>query len=149
MAPKSMDLLLNTILGGALIRSRDVVCLSQAACIQSKYRSPAVPNKSFLLKELATFVWFAGLSSVDNILLIDDSPTKNLLNNEHNVVFPRTFCGEANDTYLNEHLLPWLLGLFKSNEAVPNYVKENPAFGGQCPVTLLSREGNLILMGAM
>jgi hypothetical protein len=118
-------------------------------CRSSTYRAPTAPNKPFFLKELASFARFAGLTSLDNILLIDDSPSKNLLNDEHSAIFPKAFRGELDDTYLHVHLMPWLDGLFKSNAAVPDYVRKNPLFGGQSPLTPLSREGYLILQGAL
>lgn len=140
---------MNIVLDGASFSAANVVTLSQAACTQSSYRAPTAPNKPIFLKELQTFANFAGLSALENILLIDDSPIKNLLNDAHSAVFPRPYRGESDDSYLHEHLMPWLDGLFKSNEAVPQYVKHHPLFGGQCAMDPVSREGFLVLKGTM
>ena len=68
VTPKNLVRLLDIVLEGSSFSARDVVTLSQAACRQSLYRPPTVPNKLFVLKELAMFANFAGLSSLENIL---------------------------------------------------------------------------------
>ena len=64
-------------------------------------------------------------------------------------VFPKSWCGDTRDTFLDMHLRPWLERLFKLNEAVPMFVKNNPLFSGQSLMDALSREGFNILKGTM
>lgn len=51
------------------------------------------------LKDLASFARSAGLPYVENVLLIDDSPSKNLLNDMHNTVHPESWSGDDNDNF--------------------------------------------------
>lgn len=51
------------------------------------------------LKDLANFARSAGLPYVENVLLIDDSPSKNLLNDTHNTVHPESWSGDDNDNF--------------------------------------------------
>jgi len=55
-----------------------------------------------------------GLTSEEDILLVDDNPVKNLPNHPHNAIFPQSWCGDKRDNYLDGHLRPWLDGLFHS-----------------------------------
>ena len=126
-----------------------MIALSQEKCVQSHYRSPTAPSKSVFMKELATFANIAGLFSLDDILLIDDSPLKNLMNDSYSAVFPPSFRGDENDSYLLDTLLPWLDGLFKSNEAVAQYVQNHALFGSQSLVDPMSGEGYAVLQGTM
>ena len=115
---KNLERLLDVLLEDVNFSARDVIALWQEKCVQSLYRSPNALSKPFSLRELATFANIAGLSSLDDILLIYDSPLKNLMNDSHSAVFPPTFRGDLNDSYLLDTLLPWLDGLFKPNKAV-------------------------------
>jgi len=99
------------------------------------------------LKNLATLVEIGEAKSLQDVLLVDDSPVKNLLNHVNNVVYPPTYSGESGDTFLSRRLQPWLEGLFASNEAVTDYVKANPLRGGQRPMDPLSFEAIRILRG--
>jgi len=105
-----------------------------------------MPNKPIFLKDLAEFVHFVGLSSLEYILLIDDNPFKNLMNDLHSVVFPQPFFDDIQDNYFKLHLVPKLNGLFKSSEAVLNYVKSDLLYGGQSSMDPLSKEGYLVLL---
>ena len=89
------------------------------------------------------------MEDISENVLIDDSPLKNLMNDSYSAVFPPTFRGDENDSYLLDTLLPWLDGLFKSNEAVAQYVQNHALFGGQSPVDPMSGEGYAILQGTV
>jgi len=101
-----MDLLFNNVLVDASFGPQDIMCLTQVACTESTYTAPIVLNRSVFLKELVEFVHFVGLSSLENILLIDDSLFKNLMNDPHYVGFPPPFFGDLDDNYLKLHLVP-------------------------------------------
>lgn len=125
-----MDNLLDILFVGCSFSRREVICLAQCACTKSMYKASTTPNKPVFLKDLTTFAHVASLSSFENILLIDDNPQKNLLNDLHNDVFPQSYRGELNDNYLQMQLMSWLNGLMLSNEVVPEYVRNNPLPGG-------------------
>ena len=144
-----MDKMLNTLFADTSFGPRDVTCFTQAACTKSTYRAPSAPDKPITLKNLSAYACIAGLSCVEDVLLIDDNPVKNLSNDPHNTIFPRSWCSNTLDTFLDAHLHPRLERLFKSNEAVPMFVKNNPLFSGQSPMDVLSREAFNILKGTM
>ena len=144
-----MDKMLNTLFGDTLFGPRDVTCLTQATCTKSTYRASSALDKPIFLKDLSAYARIAGLSCIEDVLLIDDSLVKNLNNSPHNTIFPRSWCGDQHDIFLDVHLLPWLQRLFKSNEVVLMFVKNNPLFSDQSPMDALSREAFNILKGTM
>ena len=139
--------LLRTVLSGTGVGPKEVTYFSQLDCTQLSYQNPGKKEKPFFLKDLATLVEMREIESTDYILLIDDSPLKNLLNNPYNAIHPKTWSGEANDSFLNAFLRPWLDGLLSSNRAVPEYVKANPLCGCQIPKERLGQLACNILKG--
>jgi hypothetical protein len=96
---------------------------------------------------LTKFCEFAKLDSVDNVLLVDDTPLKNLMNEPYSIVHPSSWNGNGNDIYLKKNLRPRLEGLLRSNEAVCVYVKANPLIGGSLSEEKLSSLALNILRG--
>ena len=144
-----MDKMLNTLLTDTSFGPGDVTYLTQATCTKSTYRAPGALDKPIFLKDLSAYVHIVGLSCVEDVLLIDDNPIKNLSNDPHNTVFPRSWCGDTRDTFLDMRLCPWLQRPFKSNEVVSMFVKNNPLFSCQSLMDALSREAFNILKGTM
>jgi hypothetical protein len=63
-------------------------------------------------KEL--FCGFEGRYAKDNIIIVDDSPPKHVLNPSENVILPETWTfvsANKKDAYLMDTLLPWILQL--------------------------------------
>ncbi len=78
-------------------------------------------EKDLFLKTLQKHLFssFQNRYTVDNTIVIDDSPVKHILNPPENIILPETWAfagaGQA-DTYLMDTLLPWLLQLHKNRE---------------------------------
>ena len=68
--------------------------------------------------------------TADNTLLVDDSPTKSVLNPPGTVVFPDTWTGQRNDTFLVNELGPYLRRLVRHPGSVPDFVLSNPFGNG-------------------
>lgn len=144
-AERNMRPLLRTILSCTSVSYGEVTYFSQAECTFSSYKNPSQPNKPYFLKDLGTLHRMDEIDSVDNALMIDDSPVKNLLNDPYNAVHPETWSGDTSDIFLGTCLRPWLDGLFESNEAVPVYVKAVPLLGCQLPEERLGRLAKNVL----
>lgn len=147
MTKRNVISTLDNLLASASFKAKDVTLLSQEECTMSSYRDPANPDKPFFLKDLKTLAKLLELNSLDAVVLVDDSPLKNLMNDRHSAIFPRTWQGDMRDMFLLGVLVPWLADLFKSNDPVPKHVQNNPLFHGQSPVDPLGGLGNLILEG--
>ena len=104
-------------------------------------------HKPFFLKNLSIFTKLLGLETVEDVLLVDDSSQKNLLNNVHSAVHPPTWFDDDMDRFITMHLQLWLEGLFRSNEVVTEYVKRAPFPGGQVPEDRMSDLAIKILRG--
>ena len=91
------------------------------------------PEKPIFLKNLNVFAKLLGLETVEDVLLVDDSPQKNLFNDIHSVVHPPTWSGDDEDRFIIMQLQPWLEDLFRSCEVVTEYVKQVPLLGDQLP----------------
>ena len=135
------------VLQGISIKRSDVLVLTQDDCDKSSYKNLENPKKPFFLKDLTKFCEFAKLDFVDNVLLVDDTPLKNLMNESYSAIHPSTSNGDGNDIYLKKNFRPWLEGLLRSNEAVCVYVKANPLIGGSLPEERLSSLALKILQG--
>ena len=65
------------------------------------------------------FFSFGGRYFVDNIIVVDDSLVKHILNPSENIILPKTWifvrAGQA-DTYFMDTLLPWILQLHVNRE---------------------------------
>ena len=70
-------------------------------------------HKDIFLKTLSKglFTKFNGKFRKKNMIIIDDSPVKHILNDSENVLFPLPWSSDGagqNDTFLMDKLLPWL-----------------------------------------
>ncbi|KAG0572658.1 hypothetical protein KC19_VG114400 [Ceratodon purpureus] len=148
IAPRNIPQNLHVVLQGTSLQLPDVQVLSQNDCIRLSYVESSKPDKPFCLKDLRVFAKLLVLESVEEVLLVDDSPQKNLLNDPHNAVHPPTWSGDGDDRFLTMTLKPWLEGLFRSGEAVPEYVKLALLPFGQFPMDRSSDLALKILRGA-
>jgi hypothetical protein len=149
IAARNIPQTLPVVLQGTSFKLPDVQVLSQNNCTRSSYVESSKPDKPFFLKDLRVFAKLLVLESVEEVLLVDDSPQKNLLNDPHNAVHPPTWSGDDNDRFLTMTLKPWLEGLFKSGEVVTDYVKRVPLPFGQLPMDRSSDLALKILRGAV
>ena len=92
------------------------------------------PEKPIFLKNLKVYAKLLGLETVEDVLLVDDGPKKNLLNDVHRAIHPPTWSSDDEDRFITMQLQPWLEGLFTSSVAVTDYVKRVPFPGGQLPI---------------
>lgn len=139
--------MVDAVLEGTILKRDHVVVLSQRDCTRSSYVESSNPHKPFFLKNLKVFADLLGLETVEGVLLVDDSPQKNLLNDVHSAVHPPTWSGDDGDRFITMHLQPWMEGLFRSNEVVTEYVKRVPLPGGQVPEDRMSDLAVKILRG--
>ena len=71
-------------------------------------------------------------ATVENTLLIDDSPYKNVRNNMWNVVHPSPFHSSTEPVgmaWFHHQMIPWLRGLKHSGQTVPRFCEANQGFG--------------------
>ena len=113
----------------------------QSWCDECLYRDPADPTRQYWLKRLARLLGHShGLledgATVENTLLIDDTPYKNIKNSPFSAVHPPTCTQYSERSFRNgkqpfliEVLQPFLQGLKDSNLAVPAYCEQNHKVG--------------------
>ena len=107
----------------------DVVCDSDGF--------PVTEGPYFFVKPLDTlFDHPDGLkgtgATVENKLLIDDSPYKNVRNNMWNAIHPLPFHSvneRARTAWFRHQLIPWLRGLKHFGLSVPRFCEANQGFG--------------------
>ena len=146
---KNVDSMLEVVVGSSGIDLSNVVVMSQSDVTMSTYpRGREKVGKKYMLKELKKVQ--SGLEHVDlaMTLFIDDSPEKNLLNNEFSAIHPLSWTGDLTDKFLMTTLLPWLENMFSSNLYVPEYVRDNPLGGCLRPSGIRSTAlANNIVLG--
>ena len=106
----------------------DVVCDSDGV--------PVTEGPYFFVKPLDTLLDHPdGLkgtgATVENTLLIDDSPYKNVMNDMWNVVHPSPFHSAtepARTAWFCHQLIPWLLELKNFGQTVPRFYEANQGF---------------------
>ncbi len=131
---KKVDYMVKHLIWNTRLERGKIHVMSQEACTVSSAKRQSNPHKPYFLKDVQKVARQSGLGSTDYILLIDDSPEKNLLNSEFQAIHPSTWSGDVQDKFLNTVLKPWLEGLFSSAQVVPTYVEANPLPGGQSPI---------------
>ena len=88
------------------MKRKDVQVLSQSDCTCSSYVDASNPKKLVFLKNLNVFAKFLGLKTIEDVLLMDDNPQKNLLNDIHSVVHPPTWFSDDEDRFITMQLQP-------------------------------------------
>jgi len=122
--------------------ARPCLILGQEACDELRDRSGKVVPKvaggggQQFLKVLKRNLWvgvpvlegvpYGCWPTPENTLLIDDSPTKSILNPPGNAIFPEPWKGDRNDTFLDDELGPYLKRLVCHPGTVPDFVLSNP-----------------------
>jgi hypothetical protein len=120
---------------------KDCLRFAQNWCDVSTYTDPDNEGRPFFLKCLARLLGDSmGLAgrgaTVENILLLDDSPYKNVLNDPYNAIHPLTFMyftekSTKKKPYLIHQLWPFLKGLKDSGLPVLVYCREHSLFGSR------------------
>ena len=113
----------------------------------SSYVDASNPKKPVFLKNLKVYAKMLGLEIIEDVLLVDDGPQKNLLNDVHSAIHPLTWSGDDEDRFITIQLQPWLESLFRSSVPVTEYVKRVPLSGGQLPIYQKSELAIKILRG--
>ena len=131
---RNIHRVVDTVLQFTSLKREDVQVLSQQHCTLSSYVDASNPEKPVFLKNLKVYAKMLGLETVEDVLLVDDGPQKNLLNNVHSTIHPPTWSSDDEDRFITIQLQPWLEGLFRSSVPVTEYVKRVPLLGGQLPI---------------
>ena len=120
--------------------------LGQEAC-EELFDEKGVPVPKFgggggqqFLKVLRTKLWdvvprlddvpHGWWPTADNTLLVDDSPTKSVLNPPGSVIFPDTWGGHRKDNFLVNELAPYLRRLVRHPGSFRDFVLSNPIGNG-------------------
>ena len=102
---KSVYNMLSILLRGVSFKEKDT--------LKSCFITMSKPDKPYMLKNLVVVLHCLREEfKAHDILLIDDSLEKNLLNDPYSNVHPRTWSGMNNDNFLTVVLWPWLECLF-------------------------------------
>ena len=125
---------MDAVLQFTSLKREDVQVLSQRHRTLTSYMDASNPEKLVFLKNLKVYAKMLGLETVEDVLLVDDGPQKNLLNDIHSAIHPPTWFGDDEDRFITAQLQPWLEGLFRSSVPVTEYVKRVPLPGGQLPI---------------
>jgi hypothetical protein len=107
----------------------------------STYIDPNNKERPFFLKRISRLLGDSmGLgrwdATVENTLLVDDTPYKNVLNDPYNAIHPLTFMyfkekNTKKKPYLTYQLWPFLKGLKESGLPVLVYCRQNSLFGSK------------------
>ena len=62
------------------------------------------PEKPIFLKNLKVYAKLLGLETIEDVLLVDDGPEKNLLNDVHSDVHPLTCSSDDEDRFITMQL---------------------------------------------
>jgi hypothetical protein len=113
----------------------------QSTCRVSAYRNKDSPAKPYFLKSLE-YLFEQHLElvkrggTVENTLLINDSPYKNALNNLFNAIHPPTYTmysdaklKKGEKPFLMRVLQPLLYKLYCSGQSVPEFMQAHQTFG--------------------
>ena len=144
---RNIHRVVDAVLHFTSLEQEDVQVLSQRHCTLSSYVEASNPEKPVFFKNLKVYAKILGLETVEDVLLVDDGPQKNLLNDVHSAIHPPTWSGDDEDRFITIQLQPWLEGRFRSSIPVTEYVKRVPLPSGQLPIYRKSELAIKILRG--
>ena len=147
IADRNIRRVVDAVLQFTSLKGQDVQVLSQRHCTLTSYVDASNPEKPVFLKNLEVYAKMLGLETVEDVLLVDDGPQKNLLNDVHSAIHPSTWSSDDEDRFITAQLQPWLEDLFRSSVPVTEYVKRVPLPGGQLPIYRKSELAINILRG--
>ena len=131
---RSIHRVVDAVLQFTSLKQEVVEVLSQRHCTLSSYVDASDLEKPIFLKNLKVYAKMLGLETVEDVLLVDNGPEKNLLNNVHSAIHPSTWSGDDEDRFITIQLHPWLKGLFRSRIPIIQYVKLVLLPSGQLPI---------------
>ena len=111
---RNIHRVVDVVLQFTSLKQKDVQVLSQRHCTLSSYMDALNPEKLVFLKNMKVYAKMLGLETVEDVLLVDDGPQKDLLNDVHSPIHPPTWSGDDEDRFITIQLQPWLEGLFRS-----------------------------------
>ena len=117
----------------------DLTVISQSDTTKSCFPRPGNNvKKKYMLKDLQKVREILKDVDLSLTLFIDDSPEKNLLNDEFSAIHPQTWTHDLNDKFLMNTMLPWLANVFSSNLSMAKYVHNHPLAGCPDPIEFRS-----------
>ena len=129
---RNVNSMLQVALGSSPSTLEDLTVMSQSDSTESSFPRPGNNvEKKYMLKDLQKVREILKDVDLSLTLLIDDSPKKNLLNDEFNVIHPQMWTRDLNDKFLMNTMLLWLENMFSSNLSMAKYVRNHPLAG--CP----------------
>ena len=96
--------MVDALLEDNFFKQKDVKVLSQSNCTHSLYIDSSYPSKLCFLKNLFQFAKLLRLEIVENVLLVDDSPQKNLLNDVHSIIHPLIWSSNDENRFITIQL---------------------------------------------
>ena len=104
IADRNIHRVVDVVLHFTSLKQKDVQVLSQRDCTLSSYVDALNPEKLVFFKNLKVYARMLGLETVEDVLVVDDGPEENLLNNVHSAVHPPTWSGDDEDRFITMHL---------------------------------------------
>ena len=140
--------MLSVLLRNVSFEEKDIIVICQEDAIKSCFIRGSKLDKPYILKNLVVIVQCLREEFKKNdIVLIDDSLEKNLLNDPYSNVHPQTWSRMNNDNFLKVVLWSWLECLFQLELDVPMFVSSNPLLGGPTPMDRNGTEPTTIFEG--
>ena len=90
IADRNIHRVVDIVLQFTSLKRDDAQVLSQRHCTLNSYVDASNPKKPVFLKNLKVYAKMLGLETVEDVLLVDDGPQKNLLNDVHSAIHPPT-----------------------------------------------------------
>ena len=149
IADRNIRRVVDAVLQFTSLNREDVQVLSQRHCTLISYVDASNPEKPVFLKNLEVYAKMLGLETVEDVLLVDDGPQKNLLNDVHSAIHPLTWSDDDDDRFITAQFQPSLEDLFRSSVPITEYVKRVPLPGGQLPIYRKSELAIKILRGVV
>ena len=100
IADRNILQVVDVVLQNTSLKQKDVQVLRQTNCTLSSYVDASNSEKPVFLKNLKVFAKLLGLETVEDVLLVDDGPQKNLLNDVHSAIHPPTWSGDDEDRFI-------------------------------------------------
>ena len=88
IADRNICQVVDAVLHFTSLKRQDVQVLSQRHCTLTSYVDASNSEKPVFLKNLEVYAKMLELETIEDVLLVDDGPQKNLLNDVHSAIHP-------------------------------------------------------------
>ena len=124
MKLKNVKPILEKVLGAEFVKTNIEFTFDQSQVVTLPGVSSGSGTKPVFLKPMSNVLRKHPKYTLENILLVDDSPYKSSMNPFFSSLYPPSFIGDENDDFLRRQLLPYLIHISTTTDPLHSALEQ-------------------------